>query len=132
MRRILLDTSAYSAFFRGHAGVVEAVQLAVEIYLNPIVLGELHSGFLKGSRVETNRNTLNEFLTSTRVSTLAIDDETSVRYASILHGLRRAGTPIPTNDMWIAATAMQHGLFVVTTDAHFDEVPQIGAVVFAG
>lgn len=132
MRRILLDTSAYSAFFRGHAKVLEAVQMAAEIYLNPIVLGELHSGFLKGSRAESNRNTLTEFLASTRVATLPIDDETSVRYAIILHGLRRAGTPIPTNDIWIAASAMQHGLFVVTNGAHFDKVPQIGTVVFTG
>lgn len=131
MKRILLDTSAYSAFMRNHGVVVEKIQRAVRICVTPVVLGELHSGFLRGSRLEENRRLLADFLASARVETLIIDDETSLRYAEILDSLRQAGTPIPTNDVWIAASAMQHGLWVLTTDAHYRKVAQIGAVVLA-
>lgn len=95
------------------------------IYLNPIVLGELRAGFLWGRTRQKNEERLGRFLSYSRVSTLSIDDETAERYAVILDGLWAAGTPIPTNDMWIAASAMQYGLKVVTTDAHFLKVPQI-------
>lgn len=129
MRRILLDTSAYSAFMRNHRGVVASVQRAFRIFVTPIVLGELQSGFLRGSRAEENRHLLGEFLASTRVEKLILDDETSLRYAEILHSLRQAGTPIPTNDIWIAASAMQHGLYVLTTDAHFEKITKVTAIV---
>jgi len=129
VKGILLDTSAYSAFMRNHGGVVEKTQRATRICVTPVVLGELHSGFLRGSRLEENRRLLSDFLASPRVETLIIDDETSLRYAEILDSLRQAGTPIPTNDVWIAASAMQHGLWVLTTDIHFKKVVKIGAVV---
>lgn len=95
------------------------------IYLNPIVLGELRAGFLRGRTRQKNEERLGRFLSSSRVSTLSVDDETAERYAVILDGLWAAGTPIPTNDMWIAASAMQYGLKVVTTDAHFLKIRQI-------
>ena len=131
MKRILLDTSAYSAFMRNHGGIIERIQRAVLICMTPVVLGDLHSGFLRGSRLEENRRLLAEFLASARVETLVIDEETSLRYAEILDSLRQAGTPIPTNDVWLAASAMQHGLWVLTTDAHYEKIAQIGAVVLA-
>ena len=129
MKRILLDTSGYSAFLRDHDGVVRCVRRASEIKVNPIVLGELHAGFRRGSRLAENLGLLSEFLSSSRVEVLSLDDETAPRYAEVLDYLRRTGTPIPTNDIWIAACAMQHGLQVVTTDAHFSKVPQISVVV---
>jgi tRNA(fMet)-specific endonuclease VapC len=131
VKRILLDTSAYSAFMRNHGGIIEKIQRAARICVTPVVLGELHSGFLRGSRLEENRRLLAEFLASARVETLVIDEETSLRYAEILDSLREAGTPIPTNDVWLAASAMQHGLWVLTTDAHYEKIAQIGAVVLA-
>jgi len=123
--RILLDTSAYIAFLKGHPGVKQAIQKADEINLNPMVLGELLAGFMKGRREARNREILQEFMESPRVRLRAIDEETSERYAAIFNYLRGQGTPIPTNDLWIAATAMQFGLRVVTTDRHFQQVPQI-------
>jgi tRNA(fMet)-specific endonuclease VapC len=125
MKRFLLDTSAYSGLLRGHAGIKALVQKADEIILTPIVLGELHAGFLAGQQRRKNERELDEVLASPRVSVVTIDEETSTHYAAIVHWLRTAGKPIPTNDIWIAASAMQHGLPVVTTDRHFAQVPQI-------
>lgn len=125
MSRVLLDTSGYSAFLRGDASIKRTLQEADEIVVNPVVLGELKSGFLRGKSRRKNEQELSLFLASPRVTVAGMDEGTSDRYAAILDGLRRAGTPIPTNDLWIAATAMQHGLSVVTTDAHFLRVPQI-------
>lgn len=125
MSRVLVDTSAYSAFRRGDGSVVATLQRAEQIYLNPIVLGEMLAGFRKGSKRQQNEDSLRRFLDSPRVDVLDIDDETAERYALILDTLRRAGTPIATHDLWIAATAMQYGLKVVTLDSDFLKIPQI-------
>ena len=125
MSRVLLDTSAYSAFMRGDAAVKERLQTADAIYVTPVVLGELRVGFLRGRARQKNEERLRQLLSSSRVSVVPVDDDTAERYAVILNGLWAAGTPIPTNDIWIAASAMQYGLTVVTTDAHFLRIPQI-------
>ena len=125
MTRVMLDTSAYSAFMRGHSEIRLALQWADEIYLNPIVLGELLAGFMRGKYRRRNDRELRTFLSSPRVSLVGMDDDTAQRYAGILDSLWRAGTPIPTNDIWIAASAMQHGLHVLTTDAHYQKVTQV-------
>ena len=125
MSRLLLDTSAYAAFFRDHAGVKAEVQEASELFLSPIVLGELRSGFLKGARRAESEKELREFLASPRCGVPLIDDETSHRYAAIHDYLRRKGTPVSPNDLWIAASAAQHGLTVVTLDGDFDLIPQV-------
>jgi tRNA(fMet)-specific endonuclease VapC len=121
--RVLLDTSGYSAFKRGHASVVELLRTATLIALNAVVLGELLSGFAAGAREERNRQELRQFLASPRVHVLDIAAETAERFAIVHQALRRAGTPIPTHDIWIAASAMEHGLRVLTADAHFGAVP---------
>lgn len=123
--RLLLDTSAYSAFMRGHAEIKAAVQSNEEIFLNSIILGELIAGFIKGGRKRKNENELRRFLASPRVGVLNVTEETAERYAVILNSLWRAGTPIPTNDIWIAASAMEHGLRVVTTDDHYQKIHQV-------
>jgi tRNA(fMet)-specific endonuclease VapC len=123
--RLLLDTSAYSAFMRGHAGIQSALRSNEEIFLNSIVLGELTAGFIKGSRRKKNEDELRRFLASPRVGLLDVTEETAERYAVILYSLWRAGTPLPTNDIWIAASAMEYGLCVVTTDDHYQKIPQI-------
>jgi predicted nucleic acid-binding protein len=125
MNRVLLDTSAYSAFMRGHPGVKATLQRADAILIDPVVLGELIAGFLRGKHTGRNREELSAFLSSPRVATLSVNDETAERYAIILHSLWGAGTPVPTNDIWIAASAMQHGLRVVTTDTHYRAIPQV-------
>jgi tRNA(fMet)-specific endonuclease VapC len=123
--QIMMDTSAYGAFLRGTPGVKEAVQQADEIFFNPVVLGELKAGFLMGKNEKRNRAILKDFLGSPRVTLVEIDEETSERYAVIVQSLRMKGTRIPTNYLWIAASAMQHGLRVLTTDKHYLKVPQI-------
>ena|SRR2546428_9665065 len=125
MNRILVDTSAYSAFMTGRPQAVNAIQEADEIYLNPVVIGELLAGFARGSKTRKNERELLEFLQSPRARVADIDEGTSRRYAVILNSLWKAGTPIPTNDLWIAATAMQHGLQVLTLDAHYVKIVQI-------
>jgi tRNA(fMet)-specific endonuclease VapC len=110
---------------RGAEGVKLALQRADEIYLNPIILGELRVGFLRGASREKNEGELRAFLSSPRVSIVPMDENTGDRYAVIRNALWRAGTPIPANDIWIAATAMQYGLRVLTTDSHYLHVPQV-------
>lgn len=125
MIRIMLDTSAYSAFMRGHPAVKEVLREVEEVCLNPIIFGELLSGFRKGRYREKNERELQAFSASPRVRIVNLDQETGERYAVILNTLWQAGTPIPTNDIWIAASAMQHGLSIVTTDAHYQRVAQV-------
>jgi predicted nucleic acid-binding protein len=125
MTRLILDTSAYSAFMRGHQEVKLALQEAEQIYLNPIILGELLAGFKRGKRPKKNMGELRTFVSSPRVSLLDVNEDTAERYAVILNSLWDAGTPIPTNDIWIAASAMQHGLRILTTDDHYQKVTQI-------
>jgi tRNA(fMet)-specific endonuclease VapC len=116
---------------RGHAEVKLAVQGADEIHLTPIVLGELMTGFFKGKDRRKNERELQVFLESPRVNVVNVDAETAQRYAVIVSALRKAGTPIPTNDIWIAASATQHGLRVATTDAHYSRIPQVFVDYFA-
>ena len=130
MTRVLLDTSAYSVFMRGQAAIKQALQQADEIYFSPIVLGELLAGFRRGRNREKNERELQVFLSSPRVRGVGLDDETAERYAVILEGLWKAGTPIPTNDIWIAASAMQYGLSILTTDAHYQHVAQVIVQLF--
>jgi tRNA(fMet)-specific endonuclease VapC len=122
MRAILLDTNAYTAFMLGAAEVVDVVAHADSLYLNSIVLGELLGGFAAGTREPKNRAELARFLVSPRVKVLPITVDTADSYALIYAGLRRKGHPIPTNDLWIAASAMEHGAALLTRDAHFSHI----------
>ena len=124
-QRVILDSSAYGAFLRGNPDIKSSLQQAEEIFLNPVILGELVAGFLMEKNEKKNRAILRDFMSSSRVNIVEIDEETSERYAVISNYLRTIGTPIPTNDIWIAASAMQHGLKIVTTDRHYLRVPQI-------
>jgi predicted nucleic acid-binding protein len=122
---VIIDTSAYSAYMRGHAGVNAIVRRNLVLALPPVVLGELDAGFRAGNRLERNRAELREFLSARRVQVPAMTAATADRYAAIHDYLRGKGTPVPTNDIWIAAVAMEHGWLVLTTDAHFKRIPQI-------
>ena len=130
MTNVLCDTSAYSAHVRGHPPVVQALRRADRVVLTPIVLGELRAGFARGNRPVDNERSLIRFLESPRALILPLDAATSERYAIIFNTLRRQGTPISVNDVWIAATAMQHGLRLLTLDTDFRHVPQIIADIF--
>jgi predicted nucleic acid-binding protein len=132
MKRIFLDTSAYSGFKRGVRPVLECLRHADEIHVNAIVVGELLAGFRGGRLERENRKELAEFLRSPRLRLDPLTDETSERYAEIFDHLRRAGRPIPTNDIWNAATAMQFGLVMLTTDRHYLDVRQIITELITG
>jgi predicted nucleic acid-binding protein len=123
--RIILDTSAYAAFLQGNSEVKVSLQRADEIILNPVILGEMIAGFLMGKKERKNRAVLQDFMSSGRVRIIDMDEETSERYAIIVSHLRKQGTPVPTNDIWIAASAMQYGLKVLTTDRHYLCIPQV-------
>jgi tRNA(fMet)-specific endonuclease VapC len=123
--RVMLDTSAYSMLGRGHEGIRDALRTAELVAISPIVLGELHAGFRGGERQRENEKLLGQFLASPRVQITPIGEETALCYAQILQHLRGIGRPVPTNDLWIAAGAMERGLQVIATDAHFRAIPQI-------
>ena len=122
VRDILLDTNAYAAFKRGLPEVVEVMAHAPRIGSKSLVLGELLSGFAVGTRAAENRQELEQFLASERVHQLVIDAATAAQYAGVYRDLRRRGRPMPTNDMWIAASALQHGCAVCSDDGPFHEV----------
>ncbi|MDK9706594.1 MAG: type II toxin-antitoxin system VapC family toxin [Desulforhopalus sp.] len=122
MNKILIDTNIYSYAMRGDSRAVEVLRKAVHIGISVISIGELFSGFKGGSKEKENRNELGIFLDSPRVSLYAVDEYTAEYYCAILNQLRLSGTPIPTNDIWIAAVAFQHGLPLYTLDKHFSNV----------
>lgn len=123
MKKILIDTNTYSAFKNNFIEVVNVFRRVEHIGINSTVLGELYSGFKLGSKEKRNLAELNQFLDSPRVFFYAVDDTAAEIYAEIFKTLRQTGTPIPTNDIWIAATSMQHGLALFSLDKHFDLIP---------
>jgi tRNA(fMet)-specific endonuclease VapC len=131
MSRLSLDTSAYSQFKRNHRAVVELIDAAEWVGVSVVVLGELHTGFGLGKRREKHERELNEFLMNPVVHVLGVDDEAARIYAECVIALRAAGTPLPTNDIWIAAVAAREGARVVTFDEHFAAIGRIGAHVLS-
>lgn len=129
MSRLCLDTSAYSHFKRGHEDVVALIDSASWIGVPSIVLGELRTGFALGNRRQANEKDLAAFLQNAAVEILEIDDAAARVYADIVVALRQAGTPLPTNDIWIAAAAAREGATVVTFDDHFREIQRVGSVI---
>lgn len=129
MGRYCLDTSGYSRFRRGDARVARLLDEAEWVGVPAVVLGELRTGFLFGGQRARNEEELKEFLANPVVEVLPVDDDVSRHYADIVADLRSAGTPIPTNDVWIAATAARAGATVLTFDEHFERVARVGAIV---
>jgi tRNA(fMet)-specific endonuclease VapC len=123
IHRLVLDTSAYSRFRAGHPTVLDLLARADVVMLPVTVLGELEAGFAMGRRALENRTTLARFLGEPFVVTLPSTTEVARRYGQIFARLRQAGTPIPTNDIWIAAAAIDTGGQLVTFDGHFQQVP---------
>lgn len=123
--RLALDTNRYTDLCRGDAAVVETIELADEVWLPFIVLGELRAGFAVGSQGPRNEAVLCRFLMKPGVGVLYADEQTTHHYATVYRQLRKQGTPIPTNDMWIAALVLQHSLSLCDRDAHFDALPQL-------
>ena len=123
--RILLDSNAYSHLMRGHDRAAELVRSAEEILFSAVVVGELVYGFRWGARFERSMAELRSFLSSPYVTFVPVGLVTADRYSRIAQGLRAKGRPIPTNDIWVAAHAMETGADLVSADRHFEHVDGI-------
>ncbi|HET6402455.1 MAG TPA: type II toxin-antitoxin system VapC family toxin [Candidatus Kapabacteria bacterium] len=122
MKAALIDTNAYTALYNGKREIVQVFESVDRMVFPFIVIAELLAGFRLGTKEEHNRTLFRNRLTARQTSILYPDSETPEHYASIFAELRRAGTPIPTNDIWIAAIARQHQLPVCSLDGHFKYV----------
>ena len=121
-RRVVLDTSAYSWLRAGHTLLHERLERAQEIIVPTVVLGELHAAFRGGSRFLDNEATLDRFLAEPFVAVWAVSSEVAVRYGEVFAQLKRAGTPIPTNGIWIAAVALETGGHLLSFDGDFGHI----------
>jgi tRNA(fMet)-specific endonuclease VapC len=123
--KLAVDTNAYSAAARNEPRVLALVRAADRVILPFIALAELRAGFAAGTVGRKNEAALIRFLASPRVDVQYADEQTTHHYAALFAQLRRQETPIPTNDLWIAALVLQHDLVLCTSDTHFDSLPQI-------
>ena len=122
MRPVLIDTNAYVAFKRGESSIIEIVRQAEILVISPVVLGELLGGFECGNRVKKNRDELQQFIRSSRVRIFSITSDTTNFYSQIYSSLKSKGNPIPSNDMWIAAQALENGCVLCSYDKHFKAI----------
>lgn len=122
MKKILLDTNAYSSFMNGDVAVLSALGSAETVYLSVFVLGELYAGFVGGKKEIENRQILNQFKLKSTVKILHATDETAEIFAEVKHHLKKNGTPIPINDIWIAAHSMETGAVLISYDSHFKNI----------
>jgi tRNA(fMet)-specific endonuclease VapC len=127
--RFCLDTSAYSQFKRGEPQVIDLIDRAEWLGVPTIVLGELAVGFRYGGRRAANETELARFLANPAVEVLPVGDDTATIYADIVLDLKRAGTPLPANDIWIATVAARHGAPVLTFDTHFRAIARVGTTL---
>lgn len=123
--RVALDTNRYVDLCKGVVPTVTLLEAAEAVLLPFVVLGELRAGFAHGRRQAENERVLRRFLVKEGVRVLFADDHTTHHYASVFRQLRKQGTPIPTNDMWLAALILQHNLALHARDKHFDHLPQL-------
>ena len=123
--RVLLDSNAYSRLMRGDEQTATMVRDATEVLMSAVVIGELRYGFRNGSRFDRNATDLWSFLDNPYVSFVPVGSITADRYSRIAAALRARGNPIPTNDVWIAAHAMETGADLVSADRHFEAVDGI-------
>jgi predicted nucleic acid-binding protein len=128
--RYCLDTAAYSRFKRGDPRIAGLLDSAEWVGVPVTVLGELYAGFEGGNRKRKNLAELDEFLSVPGVEVLPVDRVTAGIFGRMVAELRRRGRPIPTNDVWIAAACVFAGATLLTWDAHFRDIPLLGALVF--
>ena len=123
MKKIVLDTNAYTRLLTGDNDALEAVSSAETVYMSVFVLGELYAGFAGGARERENKDTLQRFLMKSTVKILNATSETAEVFGLVKFNLMKSGKPLPINDAWIAAHALETGAVVVTYDAHFKSIP---------
>jgi tRNA(fMet)-specific endonuclease VapC len=122
MRPVLVDTNAYAAFKRGDEAIVEIIQHAEQIGMSTIVMGELLGGFNHGNKSKQNRKELQQFLGSSRIRVFPVTIDSANFYSQVYCSLKAKGRPIPTNDIWIAAQALENGCVICTYDKHFSAI----------
>jgi tRNA(fMet)-specific endonuclease VapC len=122
MRRILLDTNCYSAYLAGDEQVLNALAEAETVYMSIFVLGELFAGFRGGTKERQNREYLKRFLTKSSVKILSATQETAEIFGDLKDKLKKSGSPLPINDVWIAAHALETGSVLITYDSHFQKI----------
>lgn len=123
MMRLCIDTNIYSAFKRGNSEVISLLEEADEVFIPAVVLGELYAGFFQGMNQQKNLVELNEFLNTPGIDIIEINNSIAERYGNIVKILRQQGTPIPTNDIWIASAAIEKNARLQSYDKHFESVP---------
>jgi tRNA(fMet)-specific endonuclease VapC len=123
--RLAVDTNRYRDLVDGVQEVVDTLERADTIAMPFVVLAELRAGFAVGSRGRANERALMRLLGQPGVDVLYADHGTTQLYASLYRQLREQGTPIPTNDLWIAALVAQHNLALYSRDRHFEHLPQL-------
>ncbi len=126
--KLALDTNRYVDLCKGQEETARLVATADAVFLPFVVLAKLRAGFAMGRRAIENERVLRRFLIKDGVHVLFADDQTTFHYATVFRQLRRQGTPIPTNDIWIAALVLQHNLALHARDRHFDHLPQLARV----
>ncbi len=125
----LLDTNAYVELLKGNAAVADLVRNVERLTFSMVVVGELLFGFRNGNRYDRNLAALDDFLNQPWIELQPVTRTTADRFGRIAAGLRKAGTPIPTNDVWIAAHALETGAELITFDRHFDNVRGLPATI---
>jgi tRNA(fMet)-specific endonuclease VapC len=121
--KLCIDTSAYSILMRGDREIKELLETADEVLVPAVVLGELYAGFYMGRGSKKNIDELNNFLERPGVKVVPINSTITERYGLLIKTLKEAGTPLPTNDIWIAAVTFETGTRLLTKDRHFKSIP---------
>ena len=129
MKRLVLDTNALIPLLRNAADYAHLFKTYDEVILPAIVLGEYKAGLFETKTGEKNRQSLADYLADPNVRAAPVTDRTADLYAKVFQALRKEGTPIPQNDMWIAASALEHGADLATRDDHFRHVPMLTVIV---
>ena len=125
MKNILLDTNAYTRLLTGEEDVLGVIGAAETVYMSIFVLGELYAGFAGGTKERENKDTLYRFLSKPSVKILNATSETAEVFGMVKQELKKAGTPLPINDVWIAAHTLETGSTLVTYDGHFKNIAGI-------
>jgi tRNA(fMet)-specific endonuclease VapC len=123
--RVALDTNRLTDLFQGNAALADWLGTCEEVWIPLVVLGEIKAGFQGGAHQHRNEILLQRLLAKTTVGVLLPSRETAEYYARLFVQLKRAGTPIPDNDLWIAAATLEHDLLLITRDKHFERIPQL-------
>jgi predicted nucleic acid-binding protein len=123
--RVALDTNRLTDLFQGDAALADRLGNCDEVWIPLVVLAEIKAGFYGGSQQHRNETLLRQFLAKPTVDVLLPGRETAEQYARLFVQLKRAGSPVPDNDLWIASLALEHDLTLITRDRHFQHIPQL-------